>query len=396
MSFAERYIARNIPYPKFIAEPVAAELSMIVVVPVCNEPDLLECLNSLAACEPPQGRVELLLVINQSEMASDEVRAQNAKTIQQLADWKATNESDFLQVHLLCPGDFPKKHAGAGLARKTGMDEAIRRFAVRNKGNGVLVSLDADTTVSPNYLRQLEALFSGPSAPVGCTIRFQHRIEALSDARQRQGMALYEKYLHYYKLALAYTGYPHAIYTIGSAFAVRADAYVKQGGMPRRQAGEDFYFLHKLTAMGKVAELNSCCVYPSARLSDRVPFGTGPSLQKWMDGDESLRETYAFRAFADIKHLFLRIPDWYSSAEQTSSQGIPAPLQDFLKQDGFEQALAEIRKNSGSFTSFEKRFFQHFNAFRILKFLNFSHPHYYPFQDLEAAFGELDQARYFW
>ena len=44
-----------------------------------------------------------------------------------------------------------------------------------------------------------------------------------------------------------FVGYPDSIYTIGSAFAVRAEAYMKQGGMNRRQAGEDFYFLYKLT-----------------------------------------------------------------------------------------------------------------------------------------------------
>ena len=102
----------------------------------------------------------------------------------------------------------------------------------------------------------------------------------MADPKQRLGIQLYEDYLHYYKKALDYAGFPDSIYTIGSAFAVRADAYVKQGGMNRRQAGEDFYFLNKLTKLGKITEINDAYVYPSARVSDRVPFGTGAAMNK--------------------------------------------------------------------------------------------------------------------
>ena len=66
------------------------------------------------------------------------------------------------------------------------------------------------------------------------------------------------------------------MFTIGSAFAVTANAYIKRGGMTRSQAGEDFYFLQTLAQIGTVGEITTTKVYPSARLSDRIPFGTGP------------------------------------------------------------------------------------------------------------------------
>jgi len=106
---------------------------------------------------------------------------------------------------------------------------------------------------------------------------------------------------------LDFAGFPDSIYTIGSAFAVRAEAYVKQGGMNRRQAGEDFYFLNKLTKLGTVAEINDAFVFPSARVSDRVPFGTGAAMTKWMNEDEDLTKTYNFAAFQDLKRLFDRL-----------------------------------------------------------------------------------------
>ena len=40
---------------------------------------------------------------------------------------------------------------GVGLARKTGMDEAVRRFDIINNPEGVILSLDADCTVEHNY-----------------------------------------------------------------------------------------------------------------------------------------------------------------------------------------------------------------------------------------------------
>lgn len=88
----------------------------------------------------------------------------------------------------------------------------------------------------------------------------------------------YELYLRYYRLALEYTGHPHAYHCIGSAFAVRTLDYVAQGGMNKRQAGEDFYFLQKLIATGRYATLQSTQVYPSPRFSGRTPFGTGQAV----------------------------------------------------------------------------------------------------------------------
>ncbi|WP_163718125.1 glycosyltransferase [Mangrovibacterium lignilyticum] len=387
MSFANRYIDRNITCEPFIERPPHPDLEMIVVIPVCDEAELINTIDSLAACKPPKGSVEVLLVVNESETASTEIHAQNELTVKELEQWRTDHPDCLFDLHVLRPEPFPRKHAGAGIARKTGMDEAIRRFATCDKADGIVVSLDADTLVNKNYFLEIQQAFQASDKTVGATIRFQHRLDELTNERHRQGMQLYETYLHYYKQALAFTGYPNAIYTIGSAFAVRADAYVKQGGMSKRKAGEDFYFLHKLTAMGPIAEINSTCVYPSARLSNRVPFGTGPSLQKWVDGDESLSETYAFMAFVDLMQFFKLVPDLFQSGWEGVQ--VPAAVQSFLQDDRFSEALADIQRNSASLPAFKKRFFQYFNAFKILKFLNFSHPRFYAFQDLNEAYSEL-------
>jgi hypothetical protein len=394
MSFASHYIERHVPAVALIHERPSECLGIIVMIPACHESELLRTINSLSCCEVPRRAVEVIVVVNEAEGCPKEISLQNDRNILLLEEWKSAHPEVFFNLYAVRPGPFPKKHAGVGLARKTGMDEAVRRFDQLKKQEGVIVSLDADTLVKENYLTEIEKLFYSDRKPAGATIRFEHRIDELQDEQQREGMMLYEAYLHYYKQALEFCRYPHAIYTIGSAFAVRADAYVKQGGMSRRQAGEDFYFLHKLTQLGPLAELNTTCVYPSARVSDRVPFGTGAALQKWMQGDSRLRYTYSFRSFSDLRQFFELIPLLYSQDRDHHTEwGIALPLVCFLEEDHFPDALSEIRRNSSSLASFEKRFFQYFNAFKILKFQNFSHPGFYEYQDLHEAIFDLNQAK---
>jgi hypothetical protein len=99
-------------------------------------------------------------------------------------------------------------------------------------------------------------------------------------------VANYELHQRYYLLAVRYTGYPYAFHTVGSCFAVRAEAYCRAGGMSRRQAGEDFYFIQKLAGQGGFTECRSTSVYPSPRPSDRVPFGTGPDISRQIVGGQ--------------------------------------------------------------------------------------------------------------
>jgi hypothetical protein len=394
MSFASRYIEKQVLSPAFIHDQPSADLGMIVMIPSCNEPELIKTIESLSVCQPPECLVEVIVLINEAEQCNVKISRQNEKTLKLLLEWEMIHPDVFFKLYPIYPAPFPVKHAGVGLARKTGMDEAVRRFGQLEKPDGVIVSLDADTLVEPNYLVEIDKLFSSEIKLAGTTISFRHRVEEIGDQQQREGIIVYETYLHYYKEALEYCGYPHAIYTIGSAFAVRACAYVKQGGMSQRQAGEDFYFLHKLTQLGQLAELNTTRVYPSARVSDRVPFGTGAALQKWMRGDSRLGSTYCFRSFTDLREFFRVIPVLYlQNPESVDDLGVSLPLKRFLKEDDFMNALTGIRSNSSSAVAFEKRFFQYFNAFKILKFQNFTHPQFYDYQDLNQAVADLKEAK---
>lgn len=393
--FVNNYINKNIIYPRFIESPIAEDVGLIVMIPCLNEPEIIRTLESLWACSPIKSACEVVVVVNESETSSGEIKATNERTYQELLDWKMQNDRKIMILHPIYARSVDARFAGAGMARKIGMDEIIRRFNDLNRPDGIIVSLDADCMVSENYLQEIERTFISDKKCFAATLNFRHRVEEMADEKQRQGILLYEDYLHYYKKALDFAGFPNSIYTIGSAFAVRASAYVKQGGMNRRQAGEDFYFLNKLTNLGRIVEISNAFVYPSARVSDRVPFGTGAAMNKWMSSDGDLTVTYSFQAFLDLKKLFDQVELLYrvdETAYAAIKSVLTTPIIDYFKVIDFDQKVIEINKYSSSLAAFKKRFFQVFDAFIIMRFLNISHQDYYQRQNLQEAISQLKEA----
>ncbi len=392
--FAKKYLQKNNNVPLIVAEP-KADTALIVVIPCLREPHIRATLESLRNCKTTQANVEVIVVINHSESQEKETKIFNEKTKEELDKWENANWSENIQFYSIGPLELKPKWAGAGLARKKGMDEAVRRFELINKPNGIIVSLDADTLVDDNYLTAIEQHFVQNENEVGATLAFEHQKDGL-DPRQFDGINWYELYLKYYKDALQFTGYPYSMFTIGSAFAVRALAYVKRGGMNRRQAGEDFYFLQNLVQMGKVGEISGTKVYPSARLSDRVPFGTGPILKKWMNGEEDLSKTYNFGGFKDLKVLFDKKHKFFG-INQTDYTALlkqmPASVSAFLQHDSFWNELNDLSKNCSGLATFEKRFFEKFNAFKILKYLNFVDEKFYQKDDLDVQIKRLNKEK---
>lgn len=393
--FANSYIAKNIVYPRFINAGPAAGVGIVVMIPCLNEPEIIRTLESLWNCRRVKMDCEVVVVVNDSERSSLDVQNANEETYVLLQEWKKANDRRGMVLHPIYARAVDTRSAGAGMARKIGMDEIIRRFNDLNRPEGIIVSLDADCLVSDNYMQEIERIFSTNKRCFAATLNFRHRIDEMSDERQQEGIRLYESYLHYYKKALDFAGFPNSIYTIGSAFAVRAETYVKQGGMNRRQAGEDFYFLNKLTNLGSIIEISNAYVYPSARVSDRVPFGTGAAMSKWMNARGDLTMTYNFNAFRDLKNLFDQVDQFYRIEEgeyQKKKLRMPKPILEYFEAIDFDRKIVEINKYSSTPGAFKKRFFQFFDAFLIMRFLNISHENFYPRQDLEEAIVELSTA----
>lgn len=384
-------------YPiSFINEGPAPGLSIIVVIPCHNEPELLLALQSLKNCQPTHGAVEVIVVINESSSASPEISGQNKRTCKEAAHWINLHTSEQLAFHLIYVNDLPEKHAGVGLARKIGMDEAVRRFEKTGNPRGIIACFDADCTCSPNYLQALESHFKNfPKSPA-CSIYFEHPLEGPLPAEIYEGIVKYELFLRYYIKALKIANFPFAYQTIGSSMAVRSDIYQKQGGMNRKKAGEDFYFLHKVIPLGNFTELNETLVIPSPRVSDRVPFGTGKAINTYLQSDQQFYPTYHPQIFLDLK-VFLGSIDQFFKIEKEGSfslvKTIPESIQSFLKQSDFYESLEKINNNSPNILIFRSRFFSWMNGFKVLKFVHFARAHYYPSLDIkEAAIWALKEA----
>ena len=379
--YFERYA-----YPKRIIESkIKANTGMIIVIPCHNETQLLESLNSLSLADKPQSMtVEVIVVINHSADATEEIKNQNNETYQEAIEWTKRYNSEALTFHIALEDKLKPKDAGVGLARKIGMDEALFRFSSIGKENGIIVCFDADSKCETNYLTAIENYFSKYPKLNGCSIHFEHPINGDEfEDKVYEGISAYELHLRYYTNALKWTKHPHAFQTIGSSMAVKASAYKKQGGMNKRKAGEDFYFLQKIISLGNFGELHETKVVPSPRTSDRVPFGTGRAIKDWLSGEKNLFLSYHYQGFEDLKVFFEGLEKIYLSGLETNSEKIPNTLISFLESD-LEKNLTRIKKESNSFQVFRKKFFDWFNAFKVLKFLHFCRDQYYKNMDLNS------------
>ena len=377
MNIFKRYInGQKDLFVNFLDQP-AKNVTLFVVIPCYNEPDISTTLNSLADCYPPKRSVTILLVVNDAADSPEEIVTANTATLETVPAWQSLHPNAKFYVQRMYAHALPSKWAGVGWARKLGMDEAVRQISNNESTDGIIVSLDADSTVSPNYLQAIEKAFDQNPVFNLFLLNFEHPIgPEVPDNSIREGIIRYELHMRYFRNGMQWSGYPHAIHTVGSSFALKASAYVRQGGMNRRKAGEDFYFLHKLILLDHYGNINEATVYPASRLSDRVPFGTGAALKKWMGGSEELYTTYALEAFRNLKPLFDCASDFYSMGitELENHFKILSPaLLSFCENSQMTDQLLELKGNCSNKNVFLKRFFHQFNAFWILKYLNFAH-----------------------
>lgn len=387
MESLRAYLKKQQLPSRLTALPTHSDLSIVVVIPCYDEPDLLQTLESLRRCRRPRGAVEVLLVWNASEGDDDALRCRNRKMMERVHAWRARYHDPRFRIHTLDFPRLPLKHAGVGLARKIGMDEAVTRFVTAGNPRGVIASLDADCTCDSDYLTSLESHFERHANIRACTIYFEHALEGPLDEDLYQAITRYELYLRYYRHGMQSANFPFAHYTIGSCLAVRCDFYARHGGMNRRKAGEDFYFLNKLIAVGGVSEITSTRVMPGVRASTRTPFGTGRALHDSMKKDREPWKTYDPRVFRDLAALVSGVERFYEAAPGEWQKRIPLSdsMREFLLAQGIMEKQVEILANCSNRESFRKRFFQWFDGFRALKFIHHATHHAYPRQPLEQA-----------
>ena len=173
---------------------------------------------------------------------------------------------------------IPRKQ-GVGLARKIGGDIACQLALDNQLANHWVHYSDADTHLPPDYFTATDALQYHAHDFYSAAI-YPYRHTPSGDSVIDQATRQYEASLYYYVDNLRRAGSPYAYHTLGSCIATNIYQYSQARGFPKRSGGEDFYLLNKLAKLGAICSLNAPTLAIESRMSQRVPFGTGPAVEK--------------------------------------------------------------------------------------------------------------------
>ena len=178
---------------------------------------------------------------------------------------------DILIVDCFSKTRILKKKEGVGAARKIGCDIALSLIVSKKIKSQWVYSSDADAILPKNYF---ESKLNRDTVAKVFSFSHTHTPE-ISEA-----MLLYEVKLLYYAAGLTSANSPFAYPPLGSCLCFSAEAYAKIRGFPKRNSGEDFYFLNKLRKIGKIHSDREIKIYIRGRLSERTPIGTGQGTKK--------------------------------------------------------------------------------------------------------------------
>ena len=293
------------------------------------------------------------------------------------------NNLNFLAVDRFHAGlRIAKKH-GVGLARKIGADIAASLFYHGVIKSPWIFNTDADATLPENYFQPHQLNNNVDRNFITTQVfNFQHTQEDSDTSRATQ---LYESALKYHQRGLAWAGSPYSFFTLGSTMAFTVESYCKVRGFPKRAAGEDFYLLNKLAKLAepvasRLVFRDDITVRITPRVSARVPFGTGPAVEKIMQQRDHDYRYYAPQVYAELKALLNAVK------EIESPQLLKATLQkrvsnncyaaiSTLKLDQFVQH-ANSQALRGS--RLQQAFHIWFDGFLTLKFIHSLTENSYP------------------
>jgi hypothetical protein len=412
----QRYLSRHARTDMYkLVAPDLGRIDQAVVIPALAErEDLFETLRRLCA-NPPEDldRTLVIAVINnRREGIADAADVENNRQTMRMLDILVRKDAERCATsgcgiekgiaEILASGlrlayidassrglEMPDKGGGVGLARKIGLDMAMRLMDYRRPTRKLLISLDADTWVEPQYLSAVRRFFESVKAHAA-VVAFAHRLDG--DPALRAAICCYEIFLRYYTLGLAFAGSPYAFHTIASTMVCTCESYAAVRGMNRREAAEDFYFLDKLAKLGPISEIRATTVYPSARPSRRVPFGTGQRVIRFLQGVQDEYLVYhpeVFRILREWLLLMDRACRQDSKSIQDAASGIHPLMDSFLEQHQFQEVWHRIQRNHREPSALARQFHVWFDAFKTLKLVHYLTTKGFPHYDMFLAVKDL-------
>jgi GT2 family glycosyltransferase len=389
---AGAYLKKRAVHEKWpMTAPDTAGVDQVVVIPALAESALLfDTLGDLGAQpDHEKARALAVVVVNNRADAEAAEKGDNLRTLARLREEGAGIRLGI--VDAASPGRELPAEEGAGLARKIGLDHGLAALAANGAENGRLISLDADTRVERQYLESVRTYFAAAPEATAALIDYRHRPAGGPEA----AMAIhYENWMRSHELGLAYAGSPYAFAALGSNTACTARAYAKAGGMNRRMAGEDFYFVQQLARTGCVGRIFSTTVYPSGRLSSRTPFGTGPRIQAYLDSGERGWRLYHAASYVVLRRWLGAVaeaPESDGGALLKTAERIHPELRRFLEGNAFAGMWERFQNNSRDARQAIRLFHGWFDGLRTIRLFHHLRDHGLPEQDLYAALGALSR-----
>ena len=338
-----------------------------VIIPVYNEYNFLfDTLESINNNEEIYLKdLLVVLIINNSVDDSQSIKDNNYKTYKSLKQKKY--KYDFISIDCFSEKyQLKNKYSGVGFARKIGMDYVLKY----SKSDSIIFSLDADTIVDENYFSVILKVFK-KSKINACTINFRH--QKSEDLVIEKAIREYELKLKEIAKKINNTGSIYGYVSMGSAIAFTALAYIKVGGMAKKKATEDFYFLQSLAKYTSIHQINEILVYPSSRNQQRVYLGTGYRINEYKNNQKFINLDYSDIAYNNLKLLLMIVReschDEYYTVIQKLENQCNQNVIDFLEFNNFRDIWNKFCIESKNKKQFLLFFNQWFDALKTIKFL---------------------------
>lgn len=370
----------------------------------------------------------LIIVINAHEKTTAHDQDKNMALWQQLTGdsspcvWKLfqTASSNIVVINRFTEQRTLNSKEGVGHARKIGCDVAVALIKAGLVTCPWIYSTDADAHLPENYFSSSNCNQNNYSAQV---FNFEHRQlytgknesaefseSGFTSTEIQLATQSYETQLRYYKEGLKWARSPYAFYTLGSTLAINYIRYCQVRGFPKRAGAEDFYLLNKAAKLASVFSNGAITVYLQARLSHRVPFGTGPAVEKLLTDEAALNyyHPHCFMALGivlfAVQQLIAKLPHFTAGTTQPSQwqtllQSLLAPYNinpkncagmiSALQMLKFEQCLQHIGKQCKTPEAALQHFHHWFDAFATLKFIRFMQQHHFPAVPINVAVAQL-------
>lgn len=338
-----------------------ARFDRVLVVPICGEDPqgLCERIRELRSSGPAL----VVLVLNESQVTPPAYRMLNDAilSVAKQFDWSDRNLGLWILDARVPSREF--RIGNVGWARDQGL-----RLVLDLKRSGQFFGewihfSDGDTIFGADFF-EVEVW----AGTVGASVLFRpflHQIENAS-VFERQGILIYELFLRYLRLGLRDAGSPFSYHSVGSTQSLKLGALEILGGVPHVSAGEDFHLFEKASKVFEIFEApRRFTVWPSGRVSDRVPFGTGRSVRENAEllEQECHPSWISPKAFVALRALHAGVVQ-----ECLSSDLIPARAPPSLEK-AIEKAWRVSRSASPNPLERWKAFYRIFDALKEIQFL---------------------------